>query len=187
MSKIDKVRLRAGSKVVVVDDTRVNVKLLKKMVSRSTSVPIATCYDGQAAIDLVDAASADSMLLMLMDWHMPGVCGLSATDAIRRMVRERGGPKIYICMVTADIEGLHMEMDRRLISYEGTVKKGELQTVERETADGTETSQSDASEGRDDGNSFTVVDIVAEKPVTFKSIQAILTWFQKQVDTNTGS
>mgnify|MGYP003541857902 CR=1 FL=1 len=57
---------------------------------------------------------------------MPGVCGLTATNSIRRIAQERAGPRVYVCMVTADIEGLHTEMDRRHISYEGTVSNGAI-------------------------------------------------------------
>ena len=189
------VELRPGSKVVVVDDTPVNVKVLVKMLSRSTSVPIVSCFDGQSAVDLASSSCSDDKLLFLMDWHMPGVCGLSATNALRRLAKNRVGPLIYICMVTADIEGLYTEMDRRNMRYEGTVSKGEFIKEGRNHESSTSESEDEIATAiklsreleRENSGGFTVVDIVAEKPVTFSSIVAILSWFQKQVDESAGT
>jgi CheY-like chemotaxis protein len=76
------------------------------MLSKATSVPIVSCFDGKSAVDLISSSRCEDFLLFLMDWHMPGICGLTATDAIRRIAEQRGGPKVFVIMVTADIEGL---------------------------------------------------------------------------------
>jgi signal transduction histidine kinase/CheY-like chemotaxis protein len=188
-SKTAAIELGPGSKVVVVDDTPVNVKVLVKMISRSTSAPIVSCFDGKSAIELVASSNHEGFLLIIMDWHMPGVCGLAATDSIRRLAKERGGPKLYICILTADVEGIYCEMETRNMSCERTISKGKV--VKNEEYD-----QSYALSESDDeiatamkrllekkhSNGSTVIDVVAEKPITFKCVQAILTWFQQQVE-----
>jgi CheY-like chemotaxis protein len=166
------VELRPGTKVVVVDDTPVNVKVLIQMISWSTSAPIVSCFDGRSAIDLVASSNREDFLLLIMDWCMPGLCGLTATDSIRRLVKERGGPKVYICMLTADVEGKNADMVKCHMSCEGTVSMGKL------IKDG-ENEQLYASEGDDEivttkaslletkqSNGCSFIDIVAEKPVT---------------------
>jgi CheY-like chemotaxis protein len=183
------VGLRPGSKVVIVDDTPVNVKVLEKMMSRSTSVPIFSCFDGQSAVELVKSFSNEDHLLIMMDWHMPGVDGLTATAFIRRLVRDRGGPSVHVCMVTADLEGLCIELDRRRISYEGTVSMGKLIKAGDEDTSSPESTPEKRSSQRlaeKDSNGFTVVDIITGKPVTFDNIYAILTWFQEQIEGTEG-
>ena len=96
---------------------------LAKLLSKATSAPVHSLYGGQSAIDLVEASKPDEQLLFLLDWHMPDICGLMTTESVRRIARERGGPSIHICMVTADIEGLQSEMRRREMSHEGIVSK----------------------------------------------------------------
>jgi len=193
ISKKTPISLERGAKVVVVDDTPLNVKVMVKMLSRSTSVPIVSLFDGQSAIDLVKAANHDDVLLFLMDWHMPGTCGISATESIRRFAKEHGGPRAFICMITADLEGLRNEMKRRNIHHDGTVgTKGRVvnrtngDTVPAETTQG-DTSDEEIETGAEESpDEFTVLDLIAGKPVTFQSIQAILTWFQEQVNEAKG-
>ena len=150
-------------KVVVVDDTPVNVKVLMKLLSKATSVPLLSHADGQAAVELVEASSpTDDPLLFFMDWHMPGVCGLAATESIRRIVAKRGGPRVHICLLTADIEGLPGEMEKRNMSCNKVLHKAQLEDSKEE-------------------KQGCVLDIVAGKPVTFKSLQVILKAFNEQL------
>jgi len=97
---------------------------------------------------------------------MPGVCGLSAAESIRKLVKEEaGGCRICICMLTADTEGLFTEMERRQLTYGGTISKNGFT---KRVNDGDSTVEHPG------------IDAVAGKPVTFQSIHAILTWFQEQ-------
>ena len=182
-----------GSKVVVVDDTPINVKVLVKMLKRSTNLPILALSNGQSAIDLVESSSNEDRFLFLMDWHMPGVCGLRATECIRRISERRGGPSLYVCLVTADIEGLFCELERRQIWHRfGTVENGQLK-FNKNTARSSEQDAIDemledhSSKSTSIGSAeYAVLDLVAGKPVTFQSIQAILQWFQREVEKAEG-
>lgn len=155
----------ARYKVVIVDDTPLNVRMLEKMIPRLSSMPVVSFYDGQSAVQLVAESSREDILLVLMDWHMPGVCGLTATESIRRIVKENGGPTVYVCMLTANVDGLHVEMESRHICSRGTLSRGE--SVPEIKNDGTA-----------DG---ALIDLVTEKPTTFKSVKAILMWFEEQI------
>ena len=199
--------LAPGSKIVVVDDTPINVKVLVKMVTKATSeVPIVSCYDGQSAIDAYTAAAPTDKLLFLMDWHMPGICGLSASDVIRQKNNslDRTGPRVYIIMVTADAEGLRGELQRREIQPTfGSLVKGSLIPNESGsdaspedsddgsfdcknsrrpplTSDSSLSPSTSSSRSDEDDVSYTMIDILAEKPITFKSINAMLSWFNNQ-------
>lgn len=167
-SSTDLVRLSPNTKLVVVDDTHVNVKVLVKMLSRSTSAPIVPLYDGESAIQLAESSQPNDVLLYLMDWHMPGICGLTATESIRKRVKERGGPRVHVCMLTANIEGMLPELEQRSLTYGGIISNTGFAR------------QKDVSRNKE----LALIDAVAGKPVTFQSIQAILRLFQEQVDSD---
>ena len=107
---------------------------------------------------------------------MPGVCGLAATKLIRRITQERKGPTCKICILTADIEGLQLELQRRFMTYEGVVTKGEffaggmLVTSEEEA-------MSASTQDLLDDEPISL-ELVASKPVTFQGIQAIFKGFR---------
>jgi len=145
---------------VVVVDTPVNVKVLIKMLS-------------QSAVDPASSSNREDLLLF---------CGLTATEANRRIAEEHDGLNMYSCMITVDIEGLHREMDRSNIRFERTILRpswfttGNRVTYLRQKRGGI--SDDDAfvkTLGEKSSDGFTVVDLVGEKPVMFSSIQAILT------------
>ena len=134
-----------------------------KLLSRTTTVPLLSHADGQSAVELVEASSpTDDPLLFFMDWHMPGVCGLAATESIRQIVSNRGGPRVHICLLTADMEGLPIEMEKRSMTCQKILHKCKLED------------SNEAQEG-------CVLDIIAGKPVTFKSLQVILEAFRQQL------
>lgn len=169
-----------------------NVKVLMKLLSRtlSSSVPILSYAGGQDAIDAVASSRADEHLLILMDWHMPGLCGLSTTLSIRQLLRKRGknGPHVRICMVSADKESIYQEMDNRGITWSGEILDGELKLRDGiiGTSEGEDVGRliSEPSEEELDGarqfvnsESTTTVDFLAMKPVGLKNVKAVLTWF----------
>lgn len=181
VARQDVIELPSGSKVLVVDDTPTNVKVLERILSRtlSSSVPIVPYGRGQEAIDAVASSKEGEHLLILMDWHMPGICGLSATAKICQLVQERGknSPSVRICMVSADSESICEEMDKRGITWLGEVSNGELQL-----RDGIGTRESDdvaslIPEVNEEMAHPATVDLLASKPVTIKSVKAILAWF----------
>jgi len=82
--------------VLVVEDNKVNLKALNAMISRS--YPDYTIH---AALDGVEAVRAvsqwhSSLLIILMDWQMPGMNGVDATRSIREMEQELGLARVPI-------------------------------------------------------------------------------------------
>jgi two-component system, sensor histidine kinase len=84
-------------RVLVAEDHPINLKymaiLLEKMGHDATF-----CENGQQALDLIQTQSFD---VVLLDYHMPVLDGLAATEAIRRL----DGPasQIKVILVTADV------------------------------------------------------------------------------------
>lgn len=96
---------RLGLMVLVAEDNAVNRAVAVGMLQRlgCTVVPVA---DGRAALEELDRARFD---LVLMDWHMPGMDGLTAAREIRRRGdRARNGSPLPVVAVTANA----MEGDR---------------------------------------------------------------------------
>lgn len=96
---------RLGLMVLVAEDNPVNRAVAVGMLQRlgCTAVPVA---DGRAALDELDRARFD---LVLMDWHMPGMDGLTAArEIMRRGDRARNGSPLPLVAVTANA----MEGDR---------------------------------------------------------------------------
>ncbi len=84
-------------RVLVAEDHPINLKymaiLLEKMGHDATF-----CENGQEALELLDSQPFD---VVLLDYHMPVLDGLAATEAIRRL----DGPasQIKVILVTADV------------------------------------------------------------------------------------
>ena len=85
-----------GSKVLVVDDNEINLKLIKLLLSEK-GASVTEARDGMEAIQL---AEQDRFDLILMDIHMPVIKGTEATKRIR--CRETEGRHIPIVALTAD-------------------------------------------------------------------------------------
>jgi len=185
--KPDTIVLGPRSKVVIVDDTPMNVKVLVRLMQRLTSAEIVSFGDGQSAVDFVKSSSPDDELLFLLGWHMPEVCGLAATKLIRQFGQDGEGPKVKICMLTADIEGLLIEVERSNIAYQGIVHKGHYTKREQFVAPNNcdeDSSGSNSSYDIEDAScdeSPIMLDVVASKPATFQSIQAIFKGFQDKI------
>jgi PAS domain S-box-containing protein len=86
-----------GPTVLVVDDSPVNRELLRQQLLHF-GVGATEAEDGEGALALAD----DSISLVIMDWHMPGMDGLEAT----RELRARGwhGPVVGLTASVLDSE-----------------------------------------------------------------------------------
>ena len=89
-----------GSKILIVDDDMINIKLLKRMLF-SENYTFYEAQNGDAAIELVSKIDPD---LILLDVMMPGMSGF---EVCRRLKHNEGTKSIPIVMVTALKEKEH--------------------------------------------------------------------------------
>ena len=83
-----------SQKILVVDDTPVNVKLLADLLS-AKGYTVATAASGKEALDKIEAAPPD---LVLLDVMMPGMTGYEVCKKLRE---NRATEMLPVVMVTA--------------------------------------------------------------------------------------
>jgi signal transduction histidine kinase/DNA-binding response OmpR family regulator len=89
----------AGLRALVVDDNAAAREILSEALE-SRRLRVEAVSSGQEALErLSQADAADPIRLVLMDWRMPGMDGVSACRAIRTTLELRHPPKVV--MVTA--------------------------------------------------------------------------------------
>ena len=91
-------RLRPGLRVMVAEDNRTNLMIVRKMLQDAV-LSLAEARDGQEAVTLYLAAPPD---LVLMDVSMPIKDGLQATRDIRAYEVAHGLPRCPIVALTAN-------------------------------------------------------------------------------------
>ena len=90
--------LGEATRVLVAEDNAVNREVVRAMLE-SLGCVVETVEDGHAA---VDAAISDDYDLLLIDWHMPGISGLEACEAIREHEQRSGSAtRVPIAALTA--------------------------------------------------------------------------------------
>ena len=92
---------RELSRVMVVDDSKVNIYVLKAMLSRLGAFDIVTAMDGAEAFKRLSDPGAAPVDLVLTDMWMPNMNGEGLVRAIRGEPRLAGIP---VYAVTADVE-----------------------------------------------------------------------------------
>jgi len=85
----------SGARILVAEDNDVNYAVLQAYLARAGH-SVGRARNGVEAV----AAAAD-VDLILMDLEMPEMDGISATRAIRRAERARGGPAVPVLALTA--------------------------------------------------------------------------------------
>jgi signal transduction histidine kinase/ActR/RegA family two-component response regulator len=93
-----------GLRVLVAEDHPTNRKVVE-IVLQPFGIDLTMVEDGQAALDAMEAASFDAVL---MDMQMPVMDGLTATRAIRAREKASGAPPILIIMLTANAMEEHV-------------------------------------------------------------------------------
>jgi two-component system sensor histidine kinase/response regulator len=89
----------AGIRVLVVDDNEQAREILTDSL-KGLALRVKSVSSGEAAIrELAAADSPDPYQLVMMDWHMPGMNGLEASQIIKKGDRLKHIPKLV--MVTA--------------------------------------------------------------------------------------
>jgi CheY-like chemotaxis protein len=94
-------RLRPGLRVLVAEDNRTNMMIVRKMLDHRVK-SLAEAGNGAEAVTLYRAAPPD---LVLMDMSMPVMDGLRATSEIRAYEHEAGLPRCPIIALTANAFG----------------------------------------------------------------------------------
>jgi two-component system, sensor histidine kinase len=102
--------------VLIVEDDPINLKLLFKIIQKLEIQP-DLCENGQEAVEICKTKKFD---IIFMDYHMPIMDGLEATQRIR----EKNNPNqtsLIIGVTAYDLE----ELERRSIysSFDGTIEK----------------------------------------------------------------
>jgi PAS domain S-box-containing protein len=86
-------------RILVVDDDRINLKLVQTLIRRLGYEPYAA-QNGREALEIYDAKHPDCIL---MDLQMPEMDGIEATEAMRTLERRTNRPPAYISALTANI------------------------------------------------------------------------------------
>ncbi|KAJ6257465.1 hypothetical protein Dda_7250 [Drechslerella dactyloides] len=129
MSSKDLKDKRASIKVLVAEDNRVNIQVIRKMLRLEAVTDVTLAEDGAIAVQKVTEALAvgKKFDIIFMDIQMPNMDGLQATKAIREM-----GYTSAICALTAFAEQSNVKecfdagMDYFLAK---PIKKNELRKV----------------------------------------------------------
>jgi CheY-like chemotaxis protein len=90
--------LRSG-RVLIVEDNPINRELAAEIV-QAAGCTVATANDGEEALARVAHEAFD---LVLMDWHMPVMDGLSATRRLRVTEQAQGRPRLPVIALTASV------------------------------------------------------------------------------------
>ncbi|ORX40020.1 hypothetical protein BD324DRAFT_615975 [Kockovaella imperatae] len=86
-------------KVLVVEDNRINRKILVKLLSSKTPIEVVEAADGQEAVDLF--REFDGPAIVLLDINMPKMDGFQASFEMREIERKTKRRKSQIIAVTA--------------------------------------------------------------------------------------
>ena len=96
--KPEKIPSFQGKKVLMVDDSKLNLKV-GKLLLKEQGMIVDTASDGQVAVDIIREKGGDAYDLILMDVQMPIMGGYEATAAIRKLP---GGDKLKIIAFSAN-------------------------------------------------------------------------------------
>ena len=93
-----------GLRVLVAEDHPTNRKVVE-IVLKPFGVDLTMVEDGQAALDALEAASFDAVL---MDMQMPVMDGLTATRVLRAREAAAGTAPVLVIMLTANAMEEHV-------------------------------------------------------------------------------
>jgi signal transduction histidine kinase/ActR/RegA family two-component response regulator len=87
----------AGYRVLVVDDTIINLKVLCRMLKRLGVEKVETVDSGSSALEALNKGDYN---MVLTDIQMPGMSGTELSDAIRRSPHAE---KLFVVAITAEV------------------------------------------------------------------------------------
>ena len=88
-------------RILIVDDQKMNLMVLKAMLKKLGYLDVATAADGKQALDALEAPDAPPFDIVLTDMWMPEMDGEGLVKAIRASTKLRALP---VHVVTADVE-----------------------------------------------------------------------------------
>ena len=88
-----------GGRVLIVEDNPINRELAAEIV-QAAGCTVATANDGEQALMRMTQEAFD---LVLMDWHMPVMDGLTATRRLRLTEEATGGARLPVIALTASV------------------------------------------------------------------------------------
>ena len=88
-------------RILIVDDSKMNIMVLKAQLKNLGQFEVAAAGDGQEALELLRSKGANSFDLVLTDMWMPHMDGESLVKAIRADPALSG---LHVVVVTADVE-----------------------------------------------------------------------------------
>jgi two-component system, sensor histidine kinase and response regulator len=112
-----------GSRVLIVDDNKITCDMLKSL-TESFSMSPTIVESGEAALSEWMSNSANKQLysLILMDWRMPGIDGITASQEIIKLAKSNIdgvalAPKIIMLTAFGDDETRQMALDSGVSSF----------------------------------------------------------------------
>lgn len=108
----------SGLKVLAAEDNAVNLMVLRALL-QPLDIELTAASDGAEAVAAFEHGAFD---LILMDIQMPGMNGVDATRAIRRVEAARGGNRTPIIALSANVME-HQLAEYRAVGMDGHVAK----------------------------------------------------------------
>jgi CheY-like chemotaxis protein len=88
-------------RILLVDDSRMNLMVLKALLKNMGDFEIVLASDGQEALKVLETSDAKAFDLVLTDMWMPNLDGEGLVKAIRA---NPAWTSLYVVAVTADVE-----------------------------------------------------------------------------------
>lgn len=92
---------RVRGRVLIVEDNEINMEIAKQLIG-SRGAEVDEAFDGLEAVTKVSDAPDGAYDLIFMDWQMPYMNGIEATQAIRKFCDGHGRRQIPIVAMTAN-------------------------------------------------------------------------------------
>ena len=97
-----------GLRVLVADDQKMNVMVLKNMLSRLAKFDVTSAQNGKEALDILTAPDAPAFDILLTDMWMPEMDGETLVKEVRKNPKT-ADMKVFV--LTADVEMRHTYAD----------------------------------------------------------------------------
>ena len=88
-------------KVLLIDDSRTMRNIQKKVLSANPRIEFAEAGDGVEALSVI-AATPGGFDLLIVDWNMPNMDGISFVKAVKQMPNYRFTPIIMLTTESGD-------------------------------------------------------------------------------------